>query len=725
MLRVGMFLSNRYEIIGKIGSGGMSDVYKAKCHKLNRFVAIKVLKSEFSADQNFVSKFRMEAQNAACLSHPNIVSVYDVGEDQGVYYIVMELIEGITLKKYIERKKKLEIRESIEIAMQVARGIEAAHNQHIVHRDIKPQNIMISMEGKVKVTDFGIARAASTQTISSNTMGSVHYISPEQARGGYCNEKSDIYSLGITLYEMLTGRVPFEGDSTVSVALLHIQGEMVPPRQYEPLIPISLEKIILKCTQKKPELRYASATELIDDLKKSLTMPNEDFVKIASLNSDSPTMIFTGEDIDEIKRKSSESMDDDYDNDYDDDYDDEYDDDDHYDRRYDDRHYDDRRSDRWEQDRDNRYYDDEYEDDYDDDYDEEDEDKHSKIEKIITGISIGVAIIIVIIAAVLILKGCGITQNAKETQETAETLESSEDQVAMINLLGKTKDEAVSLLKGMNLKYKVETGTSDIYEEGQVFEQEFKEGKMLDIGTVVTIKVSVGNETAVVPNNLAGKTIEEATSLIKSVGLKVSSQIEKQNSDDIEEGLVIDANPSMGNPASVNQPVILIVSEGPAVVEVKVPNIVNLTEASAINRLEESGLKAGKITYESSDSVSAGRVIRQNTEAGKKVEENSEVSFVVSEGSSMTTVPDLRFSSLSDAKDALNEAGLKVGSVDEEYSDESSKGLVIGQSIPEGRSVERGTAVDITIGKGAEPTQPASQTYEDSGDPDDQPTKAD
>ena len=205
MLKIGMFLGNRYEIISKIGSGGMADVYKAKCHKLNRFVAIKVLKPEFSQDQSFVSKFRMEAQSAACLSHPNIVNIYDVGEENGIYYIVMELIEGITLKKYIERRKKLEIRESIEVAMQVARGLEAAHAEHIIHRDIKPQNIMISKDGKVKVTDFGIARAASSQTISSNTMGSVHYISPEQARGGYCDERSDIYSLGITLYEMLTG----------------------------------------------------------------------------------------------------------------------------------------------------------------------------------------------------------------------------------------------------------------------------------------------------------------------------------------------------------------------------------------------------------------------------------------------------------------------------------------------------------------------------------------
>lgn len=246
MLRKGMFISDRYEIIDKVGSGGMSDVYKAKCHKLNRYVAIKVLKPEFSEDKNFVSKFRVEAQSAAGLSHPNIVNVFDVGEDNGIYYIVMELIEGITLKKYIERKGKLPVKEAVSILIQVAQGIEAAHNNHIIHRDIKPQNIIISKEGKVKVTDFGIARAASTNTISSNAMGSVHYISPEQAKGGFIDEKSDIYSLGITLYEMVTGRLPFEGDSTVSIALQHVQNELPSPLIYVPDLPISVEKIIEK-----------------------------------------------------------------------------------------------------------------------------------------------------------------------------------------------------------------------------------------------------------------------------------------------------------------------------------------------------------------------------------------------------------------------------------------------------------------------------------------------
>jgi len=213
---------DRYEILEKIGTGGMSDVYKAKCHKLNRYVAIKVLKQEFSENANFVSKFRIEAQAAAGLMHPNIVNVYDVGEENGIYYIVMELVEGITLKKYIEKKARLSYKEAVSIAIQVSMGIEAAHNNHIIHRDIKPQNIIISKDGKVKVTDFGIAKAATSNTITSNVMGSVHYTSPEQARGGYSDEKSDIYSLGITMFEMLgreeflsTGRLRLPSPSSI------------------------------------------------------------------------------------------------------------------------------------------------------------------------------------------------------------------------------------------------------------------------------------------------------------------------------------------------------------------------------------------------------------------------------------------------------------------------------------------------------------------------------
>lgn len=274
MIKLGMLIGGRYEVLEKIGTGGMSDVYKAKDQKLNRFVAVKVLKQEFSENRNFVSKFRVEAQAAAGLMHPNIVNVYDVGEEEGIHYIVMELVEGITLKKYIEKKVRLTTKEAISIAIQVAMGIEAAHNNHIIHRDIKPQNIIISKEGKVKVTDFGIAKAASSNTITSNVMGSVHYTSPEQARGGFSDEKSDIYSLGVTIFEMLTGRVPFNGDTTVAIAIKHIQNPMPLMRDFVPEIPQSVENIVMKCTQKSPDKRYQSMAEMIADLKHSLINPD-------------------------------------------------------------------------------------------------------------------------------------------------------------------------------------------------------------------------------------------------------------------------------------------------------------------------------------------------------------------------------------------------------------------------------------------------------------------
>ena len=303
MIRKNMFIADRYEIIDKVGSGGMSDVYKALDHKLNRFVAVKVLKDEFSEDKGFVSKFKVEAQSAAGLAHPNIVNVFDVGDENGIYFIVMELVEGITLKKYIEKKGKLPVKEAVSIAIQIAQGIEAAHNNHIIHRDIKPQNVIISREGKVKVTDFGIARAASANTINSNAMGSVHYISPEQARGGYIDDKSDIYSLGISLYEMLTGKVPFEGDSTVTIALQHINEELPSPKLEVPDLPISVEKIIEKCTQKKSERRYLKVAELIADLKKSLITPNENFVVLAPVAvNNGATIMMTDEEVQNIRR---------------------------------------------------------------------------------------------------------------------------------------------------------------------------------------------------------------------------------------------------------------------------------------------------------------------------------------------------------------------------------------------------------------------------------------
>lgn len=278
---VGKFIGNRYEIIEKIGNGGMATVYKAKCHVLNRYVAVKVLKDEYTTDAEFIRRFNAEAQSAAGLTHANIVSVYDVGHEDNIYYIVMELIQGKTLKQIINQDGSLPWKWSVNIAIQIASALEAAHRNNIVHRDIKPHNIIITEEGVAKVTDFGIAKAVSNSTITAfgTTIGSVHYFSPEHAKGGFTDAKSDLYSLGVVMYEMLTGRVPFDADTPVSVALKHMQEKPVEPIKLNPSIPFAVNQIIMKAMEKEPSLRYQTATEMIKDLGMALKNPEGKFVE--------------------------------------------------------------------------------------------------------------------------------------------------------------------------------------------------------------------------------------------------------------------------------------------------------------------------------------------------------------------------------------------------------------------------------------------------------------
>ncbi len=658
MLRMGMFLGNRYEIIGKIGSGGMSDVYKAKCHKLNRFVAIKVLKQEFHSDQNFVSKFRMEAQSAACLSHPSIVNIYDVGEENGIYYIVMELIEGITLKKYIERKKKLEIRESIEVAMQVARGLEAAHGEHIIHRDIKPQNIMISKEGKVKVTDFGIARAASTQTISSNTMGSVHYISPEQARGGYCDERSDIYSLGITMYEMLTGRVAFGGGCGVAVGLLLIQGGVVAPWEDEPMIPISLEKIILKCTQKKPEMRYASATELIIDLKKCLAMPNEDFVRIVPLDTDSPTMIFSEKEVEQVKRERDRRLERDL----------------QEEKKY-------------------QMGIEEEEEKEEDEQENEEEDDDSRFERIITYVGIGVAVLIILIVGAIALHACGVFGGGS-------VVEDESGQVEMVSLLGMTYEEAQEALEELGLTLTATYGTSDDYEEGQIFKQDVEEGEMVDLTTSISVVISTGENLLTIPTDLEGKTVQVATNTLKVLGFSnIAETTVEENSDTVDAGYVIRTEPEMGSAMKADTQITLVISSGPAEVLVTVPSVVNSLQSTAQQTLEDLNLNV-EIVQEASESVQEGYVIRQSPTSGTSLSEGSTVTITVSSGSSSATVSSVTGWSQSDAVTELTNAGFLV-TIEEENSSDVASGYVIRQSPAGGSTLAKGSSVTIVVSQGA------------------------
>ena len=489
MIKIGMMIGERYEILEKIGTGGMSDVYKAKDHKLNRFVAVKVLKQEFGENANFVSKFRIEAQAAAGLMHPNIVNVYDVGEESGIHYIVMELVEGITLKKYIEKKARLSVKEAVSIAIQVSMGIEAAHNNHIIHRDIKPQNIIISKEGKVKVTDFGIAKAATSNTITSNVMGSVHYTSPEQARGGYSDEKSDIYSLGVTMFEMLTGRVPFNGETTVAIAIKHIQEEMPSPREYVSEIPVSVEQIVLKCCQKSPDRRYQSMGELIADLKQSLINPDEDFVKVVDPDEEASTRMITDRDMVQIKRQS--------------------------DRR-------DSMDEAMRLKKGSRAYEEEEEEDDEEDEDwddEDDEDYDPKMEKITTILAVVAALLIGCIVIFFVGKTFGVFRFGADAEGDGQEAES--EQVEMIRVVGMNVEDAKRALLELELTPEIKYEVNTNYEEGTVLRASVQDGLMIDKNTVIVMTVAQGEDGVTVPA-VTGKSKEEAVSMLEKEGFVVS-----------------------------------------------------------------------------------------------------------------------------------------------------------------------------------------------------------
>lgn len=613
MLRKGMFLADRYEIIEQIGTGGMSDVYKAKCHKLNRFVAIKVMKSEFSEDKTFVSKFRAEAQSVAGFTHPNIVNVYDVGDENGIYYIVMELVEGITLKKYIEKRGRIPFKEAVSIAIQVANGLDAAHKHNIVHRDIKPQNIIISKEGKVKVTDFGIAKVASSSTInSSSTMGSVHYISPEQARGGYSDARSDLYSLGITIFEMLTGTVPFDGDSTVAVAVQHIQDEIPAPSTVTDDIPLSIDRIVLKLTQKKPDRRYQTAAELISDLKKSLVMPDTDFVVMAPLYGASGSASQVMPANNNPVKDEGDNLSDDV-----------LSDDDFLDDSEDD-----------EQSKN------ELEDDSDDsDIDDENNDKLDLIMKII---GIGIAVIILIVTIFIIVKLVGSTKSNKNNNESTQTTESSIEQtstsaddknkVTVPKVEGMTKDDAIKALNEVGLGYRAVVQNSDTVSEGTVISQGTAAGKKVAKNTQIIITVSGGKEVKnITVPSVTGKTESEARTALEADGFVVD--VDYQYSSTVENGKVIKASPS-GSVAQ-GSTITITVSRGKEIKNVTMANLIGKTESEAKQWIDSNGLKYS-VKY-TTTSGTYGNVVSCDYSEGTSVPEGTTVTITVSHKQETTT----------------------------------------------------------------------------------------
>ena len=703
MLRPGMYLQDRYEILEQIGSGGMSEVYRAKCHKLNRLVAIKVLKEEFSSDAGFVKKFKMEAQAAAGLSHPNIVSVYDVVDEGSIHYIVMELIEGITLKSYITKKGRLGSKEAIGIALQVAQGIAAAHDQHIVHRDIKPQNMIISRDGKVKVADFGIARAVTTQTIGATAVGSVHYISPEQARGGFSDSRTDIYSLGITMYEMVTGTVPFDGDNTVSIALAHLEQPITPPSRLNPEVPVSLERIIMKCTQKKPEKRYADVYELISDLRHALVDPDDDFVaQEPEVDTSSPTMVISGDELSQIKsapRRStgpivmsgqSNSLRDvpgsggQHERRGDREH--------GYDRRKEpesgrelkhsgyykeyDRDYERGRSGgygRQDAAEDGRSLDYDYEEDYG--YDRgrssgyggsgssrtsggkkggrggKSADVNPQIEKLLTTVGVAVAIIIVAVLVVIFAKLGGIFNSGSHTELTLPAVESGESdsglkdtETRVPDFVGMTEDEAEEKAKENHLKLSYSYTASEEEKKGLVVEQKTEEGTVVDKQS--TIRVVVGE------GGMESSTEEETD----------ASQIDLT---------------ALGLEA--------------------------LDGTNAKNLLEAKGLKVS-LQSENSDTIIKDQVIRYEPTSASP---GSEIRLYVSSGPAVTMVPvpDLTGKTEEEAAQLLEAAGLTVAPKEQiltQKSDTVSRGKIISQIPLKDEEVPEGSAVSyvVSIGKG-------------------------
>ncbi len=624
MLEIGSFLSDRYEILSKVGAGGMSDVYKAKDHILSRFVAIKVLKQEFSEDSSFVTKFRAEAQSAAGLEHPNIVNIYDVGSENGLYYIVMEYVEGITLKTYIEKKGQLSFKESASIAIQVARGIEAAHNKNIIHRDIKPQNIIISTDGKVKVTDFGIAKATSSNTISSDVMGSVHYASPEQARNGFVDGRSDIYSLGIVMFEMVTGRVPFDGDTTVAVALQHLQEEIARPSIYAPDLPISFEKIILKCTQKTPDRRYQTIEELLTDIRRSLAHPDEDFVTIAPLVDGGKTKVISQEELDKIKegRGVAEDLNDD---DTDADNDDEYaDDDDEYDESL-----------------------------LDDDDDEEDDDDdddgkllNPKMDKAITIMGIVTAVIIVIVIIYLALSVAGVfkfggkknsesqqTESQTQTESESESETQTETEGQMIDIRGMSVEDAQKAVDRLKLDLTVfafETKQSD-EKDGTILEQDVKGGDTVKRGSQINVVIAgKGDSTSemVKVPSVIGKTKSSAKSTLESAGFSVTFEYGDYN-DSVAADVVTAQSPSAKKQAAKGSTVTVTLSPGQK--PITVPNVVGTSQSHAESALAGAGLKYTYADSQYSDTVPAGNVISQ-TKSGETVAAGTTITLTLSKG---------------------------------------------------------------------------------------------
>ena len=547
-----------------------------------------------------MTKFRGEAQAIAGISHPNIVGIYDVGEENGMYYIVMELVDGITLKKYIEEKGKLSVKEAVGIALQIANGLEAAHSNHIIHRDIKPQNILIARDGTAKVTDFGIAKAASSNTITANAMGSVHYISPEQARGGYSDEKSDIYSLGVTMYEMLSGTLPFNGESAVAIALAHIQEEAVPLAALDATIPKGISNIVNKCMQKKTELRYSCVADLIADLKMFLQDPSGDYGVIGNLYKNDGTIFMSKDDVNTLRDASRKGMG------------------------------------PVEQKP-------EPQEPEEPEEPESNSDVDPKLEKALVFGSIGVAIIIGLVILYMVGRVLGFWGSAKPesnsgsssttASETAKPgSDTSGDEITLEDYANKIKDYVETDLSNYDITCTVTEEASDEIEKGYVIRTSPAAGSTVAKGGKVELIVSSGVEQVSIPDT-TGDTITDAYQTLNDKGFKVKQGEDVYSSQAI--GKVAYTKPAAGKKVDKGATITIYPSKGEETKYVKVPNLLGMTRSQAKSALEKAGLKYGSET-KSYSSTQKNRVCVQSVSSGNEVEEGSTVDVTLSLGPEKT-----------------------------------------------------------------------------------------
>ena len=570
---IGKMLDNRYELLELIGTGGMANVYKAKCHRLNRLVAIKILKSELAENAEFRRRFRDESLAVAQLSHANIVSIYDVSSSQGIDYIVMELIDGITLKQYMERRGKMDWREALHFITQIMRGLSHAHSRGIIHRDIKPQNIMVLRDGSVKVADFGIACLADAhQTLAQEALGSVHYISPEQAKGERLDARSDIYSAGVVLYEMLTGRLPFEGNSAVSVAIQHLSSVPLSPRELNPDIPEALELICMKAMNADLNKRYQSADAMLVDLEKFRKDPAIDMDYIRTELADSvdsqPTSQVPVQQVAAAvkKRRAAEETDDD-----------------------------------------------------DDDYGDDDDDVGASIfdfirenKKVIGLFAAGIAAIVLIF--VLIFAGFG---GEKDTSYKVP------------NILGYSVEEA-NQLDGIKDIFTIEvvgTLNDDHYQPGQIVQQDPAADVVRYSNFVIQVYICAERQEIAMPD-LLGNVYQTAKMKLQQYDLNLRVDREEAFSDEFPAGQVMATDPVRGTVLKKGDSIMLTVSKGPE--KITVPSFEGMTYTKAKEEAEKLGLKVGTPEYRYYDPfASEGDVLEQSISANTQVQGGTEIIFTV------------------------------------------------------------------------------------------------